>query len=179
MTPEERGLKLITTYRYDLENSGLDELVFDGNRVNLFLDKEKLKINQLKLTVEEFIWNFQTSENEYKKLICPVYLVNGKFKDISGGIVGVIRPKLLSINDRPDIITNLLPEFHFYFYSDRFHEYKLGKKNKIGVSKEMKDGSLFCKITDWENIQREKIGSNFYVGTKCGLKDVYFERSRR
>ena len=106
---EEYGLRLSKEKRYFLENSGLTKLIFDKDSVNLFQNGFPHKIVALRLRLDEYIHDSQVSEEEYERLICPVYMVEGKFADFSATIHGAIRSVELESSVYPEIFTNLSP----------------------------------------------------------------------
>jgi len=168
---EDLGLKLREEKNFSLEQSGLSKLVFDKKSVKLFDDGFPWKIIDLKLKLDKYVWESQVSEDEYDRLICPAYMLYGKFESPPIGIIyGVIRPHRMEHGAYPEIITTIAPEFNFYI--DGFEATEIGVSN-IKSSKTR----LICHVMNWKEIKRDEITPSFSV--KIDPKKsrlIYFER---
>ena len=168
---ERYGLKLEKERRYNLQSSGLTKLVFDGDSINFVENGFHHKIVALKLILGEYIWNSQTSEEGYERLICPSYMLQGRFADFSGSIYGVIRPHTLQSSVYPEILPNLPPEFNFYINTNEADE--------IGKSLNLENGRLTCGLMDWTHLEQEQIKPNFTVNLDEHPRIIYFEKLKK
>ncbi len=167
---EKYDLKLEKERRYNLRDSGLTKLIFEGNSIDLVKSGFRYKIIDLKLNLGEYILISQTSENGYERLICPTYLLDGKFEDIQGSIYGVIRPHILENSIHPDIVPDFSPEFNFYIDTIEGDE--------VGKSIHFQNGKLICGVMDWTHLNQNEIKPHFNVNLKPNSGIVYFEDSK-
>ncbi len=164
-------LKLEKERRYNLQDSGLTKLVFDEDSVDLVQSGFHHKIVALNLLLADYVWNSQTTEEGYERLICPVYMLQGRFADFSGSIYGVIRPHTLRSSVYPEILPNLPPEFNFYLDTNEADE--------VGRSINFENGKLICRLMDWTHLKQNEINPHFSVNLAPNSRTIYFEKPKK
>ena len=162
-------LKLSKVRKYSLEESGLTKLIFDEDSVDLCQNDFPFRIS-LRINLDEYVCNSQVSETEYERLICPVYMLEGRFVDFSGSIYGVIRPARLRNSVHPVLMPNIPPEFHYYIDSSEGYE--------VGRSLFLENERLICGLIDCKMIDRDDINSKFNVNLPSNHRRIYFKRTK-
>lgn len=168
----KHGLRLSSIKEFSELESGLNKLLFDSPKVIFEYKQFKGKIDNIEFHLRKKVIGNQTDEEEYRRIIVPVWMMRGYINGDMGRIItGVIGPEMLDLGEIIKPALGLSPKFHFYI--DEFEGCQEGRN----VEEYGPDG-LLCGVKECKEKNLNDITPYFHVDKRgfTGMCRFYVEK---